>query len=57
MPALTMLAVVVGVLVFLILGATSATSWWLAVVIGIGLTLVVTLVDGLVQGSRVNTEA
>lgn len=51
MPALTMLGVVLGVVVFVILGV-SVAAWWVAAVVGLGVLLILTLLDGLSQYNR-----
>lgn len=45
-----LLSIVVGIVVLVVLGATVA-SWWLAAVIGIGVILVVSLVEMVILTS------
>jgi hypothetical protein len=44
MPALTMLGIVVGLVLFVVLGV-AATAWWVAALIGLGVVLVLSLID------------
>jgi hypothetical protein len=53
MPALTVLGLVIGIVVFVIL-VVSVAAWWVAAIIGLGVLLVCTLADGLIQWGRVN---
>jgi hypothetical protein len=50
MPALTLLGLVAGIVVFVVLVIT-VSEWWIAAVIGLGVTLVLTMIDGLRMAS------
>jgi hypothetical protein len=47
-----MLGIVLGVIVFVILGVTVA-EWWVAAITGLGVILVASMVDGLIQMNRI----
>jgi hypothetical protein len=51
MPALTMLGIVLGVVVFVVL-TVSVAAWWVAAVIGLGLIVVLSMIDGLSHYNR-----
>jgi hypothetical protein len=51
MPALTMLSVVLGVVLFVIL-AVSVAAWWVAAIAGLGVVLLASLIDLGIQSNR-----
>jgi hypothetical protein len=46
MPSLTLLGLAVGVVVFVVL-VLAVAEWWVAAIIGLGIILVLAMIDGL----------
>jgi hypothetical protein len=53
MPALTLLSIPLGIVVFVIL-IVAVSPFWVAAIIGLGVIAVFTVVDGLREWNRVN---